>query len=128
MSSETKRVPDAFRRDRASEVGNVQRNVMQSFATLLEETRDRRLGRSRLQQLDAALADGHHRQPHLLPLDGLLRHDLQAELLVELPGFRQRLHGDSEMVNVVHSGFPNSSTIFSTREYGSRLCSATSAA
>src|SRR5579862_6259805 len=50
--------------DGGRQIVDMQGDVVQAFAALGQELGDRRLRRSRLKQLDAALARRHHRQPH----------------------------------------------------------------
>src|SRR6516162_9464741 len=114
--------------DRSGKVGNVQGNVVKPLSALLQEFRNRGIRDRRFEQLDAALAYGHHGNTNLLRLDGFLGHDFQPEFLVKLLSFGERLHGYAEMIDLRHWCFPSSPTISSTSEYGSRLCSATSAA
>ena len=56
--------------------------MVQAFAALGDELGDRRIVRSRFQQLQAALAQGHHHQPDFLLLDGFFRGNGQSKLLV----------------------------------------------
>src|SRR5579864_1666781 len=116
--------------------------MMQALATLGDEPGNRRILRSGLEQLQAALAHRNHYQPHLLLLDSLFRRGRQPQLLIDRLGRRQRLHRDAEMIDGnVHklchfesseeSAFRSpldAPAISSTSVYGSRLCSATSAA
>src|SRR5271165_3861645 len=102
--------------------------MVQALPPLLEELRNRRIRHRGLDQFDAALTHRNHRYAYLLGFDDLFGHHGQPEFFVELFGFGQRLHGDSQMIDLRHACFPSSPTISSTSEYGSRLCSATSVA
>src|SRR5215813_12222974 len=113
---------------RSSQVGYMQSDMMKPRPALLEELSNCRVGHGRFKQLDAAFTDRHHRHSDFLGLDHFFRHNFEPELLVKLLCFGERLHGDAKVINLRHWCVPSSATISSTREYGSRLCSATSAA
>src|SRR5205085_12141284 len=99
---------------------------MDSLAALGNELGDRRGFIRCFQQFHSAFANRDHRDPHLFMRNRLFMHDLEAQLLVEFPRLRQVLYCDTQMVDGGH--LPNSRTISSTSVYGSRRCSAISAA
>src|SRR5215469_2941184 len=123
--------------DRAGQVRNLETHVMQALPPLGNKLCDPGILRGCLQQLQPTLAHGNHHQPHLLVRDGLFRRHGQAQFLVDGLRRRERLHRDSEMINLTghcrsegseDPGFSALPAISSTSVYGSRLCSATSLA
>src|SRR5581483_1493948 len=129
------------------EIGDAERYVMQSLAAFGDEFGDGGIFRSGLQEFQAALAHGNHDQAHLFRGDGFFRRNGKAEFFIDCLRRRERFYGNAEMVDGEHSchsaglrpaGQPRAAvptsfhfapaTISSTIVYGSRLCSATSAA
>ena len=66
-------------RERRANVVDAQRDVMQPRPALGEIPRDRRIGRRRLEQLEARLADRHEMRAHALRRHLFGRLDLEAE-------------------------------------------------
>src|SRR5712691_4467434 len=84
------------------EIGDVDGDVMQPLAALLQELGDHGVGACGFQQLNAALAQRNHRHLDLLMRDRFFTNDFHPELLVNFARLCQRVNSDSEMVNGVH--------------------------
>jgi len=87
--------------DCCREIGDFDRDVMQSFASFLDELRDHRVGSGGFQQFDARSTGGEHRDFDFFQLDRFTQPDLKAELLL-VKGERvvERADRDAQMVNV----------------------------
>ena len=87
------------------QVRDFQGYVMQPFAAPLDKLRDDRIRRRGLQQSDARLAHGQHRDVHFLFLDDLAQGDPQTELLFVKPQrIIHRRHRNSQMIDA-HMGY-----------------------
>src|SRR5215467_13419675 len=94
------------------QIGNVQCNVMQSLAPLLQESGNHGIGTGWLQQLDAALAHRNHGDFHFLVCDYFLADHAQSQFLIKLSRLLERLHCNSEMID--HVGHENQPLVVST--------------
>ncbi|HWG18540.1 MAG TPA: hypothetical protein VN678_11795 [Acidobacteriaceae bacterium] len=79
---------------------HVNRDVMHSFATFGDELCDGRVIRSRLQQLQARIAERQHRGLYLLMLDGFLCGDGDSEGFVQSMGGRDAFDGDADVIEL----------------------------
>src|SRR5579872_2108965 len=96
---------DALGLERLEGGGNVidvQRNVVQAFATLREKASDGRVGRGGLEQLDARVAGGDHRGVDLFLVDGFLVQHAETERLIELARRGDAVDGDADVVESGH--------------------------
>src|SRR5437868_11139874 len=86
---------------RTRKIRHFQRDMMQSFAALLNELRDHRVWAASLQQFNTRAAGGQHRDVHFLQLDRLPEVYGKTELLlIEVERGIQRSHGDAEVINL----------------------------
>src|SRR5947209_3495467 len=128
------------------QIRHLQADMMQALSAPGNKLRDRGIFRGRLEQFEPALADRNHHQIYLFVLDSFFRRNAEAKLFINCFGRRQRLHRNAKMIDAeihlyspnlliraqrgiwVFRYFPTRPAISSTSVYGSRLCSATSAA
>ncbi len=88
-------------RNSSGQVGNFDRDVMQTFAAFFNKLRDHRIRSSCFEQLDARIAGGQHGHVHFFEIDRFARADREAELLlVEPEGGIERAYGDTQVVNL----------------------------
>src|SRR5580698_952820 len=88
-------------RDRGTEIRDLEGDMMQAFAALLDEFRDHRIGARGFQQLNARTARGQHDDVDLFLLHGFAWACRESKLLL-IEGERgvERSDGDAEVVNV----------------------------
>ena len=90
-------------RERRVNVLDAQRDVVKAGTALLGESRDRRIGGGRLEQLEARVTGGDEARAHALRRHLFGRFDLEPErIAIEDEGGRQVAHGDA---HVVEHGF-----------------------
>ena len=86
---------------RGLKIGNHESHVMQSFATLLNEFRDDRIGFGGFQKLDARFPHRKHGGVDFFDGHGFAQRHVQAELVaIELERLIDRPHRNSQMVNL----------------------------
>src|SRR5512133_3174013 len=76
--------------------------MMQTFAPLGQELRDRRAFRRGFQQFKPALANGYHDQANLLCFNRFFRRNRQPEFFINAFRRRQRFHRNAEMIDAKH--------------------------
>ena len=86
---------------RGSEIRDLEGDMMQAFAALLDEFRDHRIGTRGFQQLNARAAGGEHDDIDLFLFHGFARARSESELLlIEPERGIERSDSDAEMINV----------------------------
>ena len=86
---------------RGGEIRDLQRDMMQAFAALLDKLGDHRIGTGGFQQFNARTAGGQHDDVDLFLFHGFARADWESELvLIERERAVERSDGDPEMINV----------------------------
>ena len=86
---------------RGGQIGDLKRDVMQSFAALIEKLSDRRIRFGRLQQFDARAFSGSIATFTFSCVHGFAGGSGQAELvLVERQRLIDRAHGDPQVIDL----------------------------
>ncbi len=89
----------------AADIVGGERDVMDAFPVVLEETRHRAVRRRRLEQLEVHVADGEERGPHFLRGHFLAVLALEAQrLLVIRNRFVQGANRDSKVIDACDHG------------------------
>src|ERR1700735_1212747 len=110
------------------QIRHFQAHMVQTFSAPGDELRNRRILRRRFEKFEPALANRHHHQPYFFLVHNFFRRNAETELFINRLSRRQRIHRDSEMIDLEHQLLPPFAALSSTSVYGSRLCSATSLA